>query len=51
MSAPDPTPDVPVFRLVTDTTALATADRYRLAVECRLVDDFQPTPVDVGSRN
>lgn len=43
MSALDPTPDVPVFRLVTDTTALAPVDRYRLAVECGCLDDF-PTP-------
>ena len=44
MTAPDPTPDVPVFRLVVDTTAMTARDRYRLAVEGGLVEPFTPPP-------
>lgn len=38
----DPTPDVPVFRLVRETTELPAAERYRLAVACGLVEPFVP---------
>lgn len=44
VTAPDPTPGVPVFRLVVDTTDMAARDRYRLAVECGLVEPFTLTP-------
>lgn len=40
----DPTPDVPVFRLVADTTAMTARDRYRLAEACGLVEAFTPAP-------
>lgn len=44
MTAPDPTPAVPVFRLVVDTTDMSARDRYRLAVEGGLVEAFEPVP-------
>lgn len=44
MTAPDPTPAVPVFRLVVDTTDMSARDRYRLAVEGGLVEAFTPAP-------
>ena len=42
----DPTPAVPVFRLVVDTADMAPWDRHRLAAECGLVEAF--TPVEAG---
>ena len=44
MTQYDPTPQVPVFRLVPETRDLPPAVRFRLAVRMRLVEQFEPPP-------